>query len=75
METDKILPLSRVTAADVESKVQLAVSRVTGAVESIALVQYLIVSYGLSLVCTCTYVCMYICKPTYNTNGIHDSYY
>ena len=40
METDEILPLSRVTAADVESKVQLAVSRVTGAVESIALVQY-----------------------------------
>jgi hypothetical protein len=40
METDEIVPSSRVTAADVESKVQLAVSRVTGAVESIALVQY-----------------------------------
>ena len=39
METDEILLLSRVTAADVKSKVQLAVSRITGAVESIALVQ------------------------------------
>jgi hypothetical protein len=44
MKTDEILPLSCITAANVESKFWLAMSSITGAVESIEIVQYTVLA-------------------------------
>ena len=43
----------------------------TGAMPTVG-ITYLIASYGLTLVCTCIHVCMYICKHLYNIYGLSD---